>query len=227
MIKIPKIILQTSRKTNQYLYVKNMLYSKSNGWDYVHFNDSQIINFFEKNPLDEFPNIINKFNSIKNGAHKADLFRYYFIYIHGGVFIDDDAMIQTNLDSICRDFDFFSVNAEGYSPGCIFNGLIGATKNNDIIYAALKDTYNIDINNLNKEYLLICKNLYNIIYNKKWNMNIKIYYEVWGSSKVALGVDRENNNKLIYSHYFVDKVIPNNFFNPNHLLETLKIKIKK
>jgi len=219
MSKIPKIILQTSKKNEQYSYVKNMLYSKANGWDYIHFNDSQIIQFFEKNPLNEFPNIIHKFNSIKNGAHKADLFRYYFIYINGGVFIDDDAMIQTDLDLICGDYDFFSVNAEGCSPGCIFNGLIGATKNNEIIYEALKDAYNIDINKLNNDYLLICRNLYNILYNKKWDMNIKIYYEIWGSAKVALGVDREKKNKIIHAHYVSDKIIPRNFFNPSHLIE--------
>ena len=215
-MKIPKVILQTSRNSTPKDYVKNMLSIKSNGWDYVHFNDNQIISFFENNKLVEFPDIINKFNSIKNGAHKADLFRYYFLYINGGVFIDDDAMLQCNLDAVCNNYDFFSVNS-CYCPGCIFQGLLGTTKNNDIIYEALKDIYFIDINKLNTDYLIICRNLFNIINSKTWNMNIKLYSEVHGNDKIALTIDK-NNRLLILAHYFGDKVVPKEFFNMKQLI---------
>jgi len=227
MSKIPKIILQTSKNEYSKLYVKNMLLLKANGWFYIHFNDKQIVKFFENNPIDEFSNIINKFNSIKNGAHKADLFRYYFLYLNGGVFIDDDAMLQSNLDLICSDYDFFSV-ISSYCPGCIFQGLLGTTPKNKLIYEALKDAYNIDINKLNNDYLLLCRNLYNIIHNNNWEINIKLCNEIYGSEKVALTVDKTQNNKVILAHYFVDKKIPNEFFNMNHLkIEIPTFKIEK
>jgi len=214
-MKIPKIILQTSRKVAQYNYVEGMLSSKAPGWDYVHFNDNQIIRFFNKNPLEDFPDIINKFNSIKNGAHKADLFRYYFLYINGGVFIDDDAMLQCNLDTICGDYDFFSVNSS-YCPGCIFQGFLGTTKNNKIVYEALKDAYILDVDILNNDYLLICRNLFNIINSKQWDMNIKLYSEVYGNDKFALTID-ENNRKVVLAHYQSTKIVPPYFFHPSHL----------
>ena len=226
MNKIPKIILQTSRKKFQNMYIVKMLSLKAKGWDYIHFNNEQIIMFFENNKLNEFPDIINKFNAIKNGAHKADLFRYYFLYINGGVFIDDDAMLEYDLNLICKDYEFFSVNSS-YCPGCIFQGLIGATPKNEIIYEALVDAYNIDINKLNNDYLLICRNLYNILNSKKWQMNIKIYDEVYGNKITALMVDKQQNNRIILSHYFVNKVIPPWFFNEkkieNNMLRPLRI----
>lgn len=216
MAKIPKILIQTSRNNYQKLYVVKMLALKAKNWSYIHFNDNEIINFFKKNPIDEFPNIISIFNSIKSGAHKADLFRYYFIYINGGVFVDDDAMLQCNLDYICKDYDFFSVNSS-YCPKCIFQGFLGATPKNDIIYEALKDAYNINIEKLNNDYLLICRNLYNIIHNKKWDMNIKLYDEIYGSDRVALTVDMNDNKYLLLVHYYCDKKIPREKFNISHI----------
>ena len=78
---IPKVIFQTSKEKIP-LYVQKMIKDKSKGWKYKYFSDKDIINFFIDNPLKEFPKIINKFNSFKNGAHKADLFRYYYLYIN-------------------------------------------------------------------------------------------------------------------------------------------------
>lgn len=207
--KIPKIIFQTSReKPPQYLI--NMIKCKSPLWEYEHYTDSEIIEFFLKNPLDEFPLIVDKFNSIKGGAHKADLFRYYYLYIKGGVFLDSDAMLQTKMIYCAKNYDFFTVNSS-YCPGCIFQGFIGATPKNPIIYDALKDAYNTNVNMLAKDYLLLCRNLYNMLSYKKYNLKIKIYQEVEGPDDVALTVNPDDN-KLILAHYYVKKIVPRSFF---------------
>jgi hypothetical protein len=213
---IPKIIFQTSKNKRPLPYIIKMIKNKAPEWDYIHFTDLEIINFFINNPIEEFPDIIKKFKSIKCGAHKADLFRYYFLYIKGGVFIDDDAMLQYDMNYISSDYDFFSVNSS-YCPGCIFQGLIGAVPQNKIIYEALKDAYNINIKKLNKDYLLICRNLYNIIKNNSWDFRYKIYDETYGSDKVAIMIDKEKNNLIILAHYFNNKIVPNEYFNLKHL----------
>ena len=60
---IPFIFFQTN-KTKPKEYVIQMIkkYLTLN-WKYEFFNDNDIINFFLANPLDEFPDIILKFNS--------------------------------------------------------------------------------------------------------------------------------------------------------------------
>jgi mannosyltransferase OCH1-like enzyme len=50
--------------------------------------------------LKEFPNIAEVFHSFEKGEHKSDLFRYYFLYVKGGVFMDTDAMIEVDIDTI-------------------------------------------------------------------------------------------------------------------------------
>ena len=60
---IPKTIIQTSRKEKPEEYGVNIIKNRSDGWDYKHFNDKEVIQFFQENPLSELPNVINKFFS--------------------------------------------------------------------------------------------------------------------------------------------------------------------
>ena len=57
--KIPKIILQTSKNTVP-SYVIDLIATKCTGWQYIHFTDEDIIDYFKQNPLDEFPLITEK-----------------------------------------------------------------------------------------------------------------------------------------------------------------------
>lgn len=216
---IPKVIFQTSI-TKQPQHVINMLKIQAPNWEYKHFIDNEIIQFFIANPLKEFPNIIYLFNKIKCGAHKADLFRYYYLYIYGGVFIDSDAMLEDNIENIVKNYDFFTVNS-CYCPGNIFQGFIGATPKNPIIYAALLDMYNINIPHLNNTYLLVCTNLYNLL-KQKWDCSIKIYPECFGDDTVAL--TKNDNNKIILTHYFGSKIVPKKFFSMEHFMYAKKIE---
>ena len=72
-------------------------------WNYINYVNGEEVKFFKDNPLDEFPNMKDKFLSIKGGAHRADLFRYYYLYVKGGVFIDSDAMIEQDINIIAKD----------------------------------------------------------------------------------------------------------------------------
>ena len=48
---------------------------------------------------------------MERGAHRADLFRYYYLYMEGGVFIDSDAMLMKDLNEIVADYEFFTVDS--------------------------------------------------------------------------------------------------------------------
>jgi hypothetical protein len=197
---IPKIIFQTSiNKLGD--NIVNQIKSNSEGWDYKHFDDSEIIRFFENHPLQEFPNIINKFFSIKCGPHKSDLFRYYFLYIYGGVYLDSDAMIYDSINNIVKDFSFFSVLA--VSPENIFQGFIGCEARHEIIYLALKDIYEIDIDELDRVYFTLTSNMYKIIHDNNNNLkydNVKLYKEFLTKNRNQ-GITYNDSGKIILVHY--------------------------
>ena len=157
-MQIPKIFVQTSRSKPEQ-YVVDMIQKNIPGWKYLHYNDVEIIQFFQENPILELPNIAEKFYSFNYGEHRADLFRYYFLYILGGVYMDTDAMLLVNIDEIVKDYTFFSVNSSHF-VGTIFQGFIGCTPRNPIIKKALINMYNTPNEVVIKSFHLFCRNLF-------------------------------------------------------------------
>jgi len=158
--RIPKIFFQTSKHPLP-SYIHDMIrYYLSDDWTYTNFIDGDEIPFFEKHPLQEFPDIAEKFRSLKRGEHRADLFRYYYLYVNGGVYMDSDAMIFQDINEIVRDYSFISVNS--WIPNMISNHILVAERGNPIIYQALSNIYRLDFAVLEKDYHYICKDLYKI-----------------------------------------------------------------
>jgi len=206
MSSIPRIIVQTSRKKPEQ-YIVDLIASKSSGWQYQHFTDDDIIDFFASYPEKEFPNMIAKFYTLNYGEHRADLFRYYYLYMKGGVYIDMDAMLQENIDGIIGNADFFTVNSS-YFPGTVFQGFLGSTPRHPLIYKALQDLYTISSVDLVKEFHVLCKNLYLFIQQeieKESSIKIKLFEEVYGNEEDAYVKDGDT---LVLIHYHIKKVIP-------------------
>ena len=212
--KIPCILFQTSKDPPP-AYVIKQIKERSSGWEYMHFTDKDILKFFKDHPLKEFPDIEKVFHSFEKGEHKADLFRYYFLYVKGGVFIDSDAMIQVELDTIARDYEFFSVESKYIRPKSIFQGFIGSAPNNKIIYAALKDIYTITSETL-KDYFIIVKHLYTFVQQYKQLYHAKLYPEKWlskphktpsGKYCESVTFDEDTKTQLLI-HYPCNGVLP-------------------
>ena len=46
---------------------------------------------------------MDKYKAFKQGAHKADLWRYCVLYIHGGVYMDIETVLMRSIDEILAD----------------------------------------------------------------------------------------------------------------------------
>jgi|UniRef100_A0A6C0IPB0 mannosyltransferase OCH1-like enzyme len=206
---IPKTIVQTSRNNPQQ-YVVDMIRELSPEWSYLHFTDDEVIKFFIENPLPEFPDVINKFYSFSYGEHRADLFRYYFLFVKGGVYFDTDAMIEENMDKIAKNYDYFSVNSS-YVPNSIFQGFIGCVPGHAIIHKALTDIYNTSNNHFLRtpeNFHDLCKNMYTFVLEYPDKSNIYLYQEIYGDNITANVIDPQENNKVVLKHYHIEKIIP-------------------
>jgi lipopolysaccharide biosynthesis glycosyltransferase len=170
-------------------------------WTYMHFLDSDILTFFQENPLEEFPEISEKFKALKNGEHKADLFRYYFLFVNGGVFLDSDAMIYAPITDIVKDYRFFSVRSTIVTDS-IFQGILGSEPGNPLIYRALKSFYSMDMLVLESNYHFLCKELFTF------------YQEIPEDQKPKYKLYTENpayvdDNITINNHLFTGDMILN------------------
>jgi hypothetical protein len=213
---IPKTIFQTG-KNKQDEYIENTILSFCNiprpDWEYKYFTDSECIDFFNDNPLEEFPDIVNKFKSFTKGEHFSQLFRYYYLYVRGGIFIDLDAMFETSVDSIVKEYDFISANSFMHLEGksdfpYIFDGFMASQPRHPVVYEVLKFAYSTDNSSLLNHYHLFCEEIHRIITDIA-PQNIKIYQEVDKSDEGYGGsviVDEEG--EVVLSHYWRSKVPP-------------------
>ena len=69
-------------------------------------------------------NVLDTFDSLKSGAHKADLARYCILYLYGGLYLDIKTELIKPLKEIFNKGDdvFYSVDA--YFDGYIYQGII-------------------------------------------------------------------------------------------------------
>jgi lipopolysaccharide biosynthesis glycosyltransferase len=204
--RIPKIFFQTSKRPLP-SYIHDMIRSYlPDYWTYTNYIDGDEIPFFEKYPLSDFPDIVAKFRSLKRGEHRADLFRYYYLYVNGGVYMDSDAMIFQNIDTIVKDYSFISVNS--WIPNTISNYILMAEKGSPIIYKALSNMYSLDFAILDKDFHYICKDLYNIYKSYEGD---KSNYMLFNDIQDPDG-DRlvDSNSVTLFRHYWRNKEnIPN------------------
>lgn len=212
---IPKIVIQTSKNPIEPFVVTELKKFLSDEWEYRWFDDNAIIEFFISNPLEEFPDIIKVFNDLKSGPHKADLFRYYFMYINGGVFIDSDAMLKVNLDSIINDYPcafFAPLNVdkslkERREIDRAFNGFMGCSKNNKIVYDALKDLYTIDHVELENDYHIVCRNLTTFIHKHSNEIKVHLFHEL--CDLPGIGRTFESSTGITLLHHYYRTKVPN------------------
>ena len=82
---IPRVIIQTYYdKDNIPKKVYDNIKEYAPGYEHIIWDDSECENFFKKYFN---PNILKTFRKLK-GAHKADLFRYCYLYKYGGIYLD-------------------------------------------------------------------------------------------------------------------------------------------
>lgn len=208
-IYIPKIVFQTklSNSKNNTKRVDNIMKKYFEGWKIVNFeSDKKCIEYFTYNKMKEYPNIIEKFNLLK-GAHKSDIFRYYYLYINGGCYLDDDAIINTHISNIIKEYSSVYIESNFFKTfKHIFNGFICVRPRDNIIKKALDHIYSIDYSKVHN-YQIFCKELYSII---KLNIqcNTRIYKEtIFKSNNETESKVKDENQNIILTHYFQTKVI--------------------
>lgn len=217
---IPRTVIQTSLQP-QYPYVVDMIKRRLSNWQYLYFSDADIIEFFKQNFIDEFSEIEDRFNQIKNGAHKADLFRYYYLYLKGGMYLDSDAMIYLPIEDIVEDASFVSIHSYHTYDNFIFNGFICVSPRHEILYKALKSMYDMPVEQLNKDYFAVCRKLFQIVDEYKRN-DVKIYREC-KPKFYEIAATTNKNGKALLRHYRFCKVIPDDGVSFAASIRNLKI----
>ena len=185
------------------------------GYKYHWYSDETFYTYIQENQLEEFPDIIQKIKGLTKGQHKADIFRYYWLYLNGGIFMDDDLMIENKIDF--KHNTFVTVKSYHKNKNLMFNGFIACSKFNPIMYKALKRCYVTDNLDLTKDYHLFCVQLYHIYQQLKTDQNTFILQEKRHSS-FKEGVRSYYKDMHMLSHWCYSKKVELNNSVNKHIL---------
>jgi mannosyltransferase OCH1-like enzyme len=146
----------------------------NSSYDYELYDDDDMFYFIKENYGKE---VISAYESLQIGAAKADLWRYLILYKNGGIYLDIDSSIYSNLDNLinvndkaiisretnknlfvqwCLMFDKNHPILEKTIKRCILN--IRNKISNDILYVTGPQVYSRSIREI---YNKFCIDVYN------------------------------------------------------------------
>ena len=159
---IPKTIVQTD-ETNKYInlshyYTKEWLKDNNLNYNYIFFNSIERRNFILSN-INLLPkNILSAYDKLIPGAFQSDLWRYCYLYIKGGCYIDNKFMLLEKINNIILDnidlyicMDYEHTNEKSINSVCksYLNSIIFTKSNNNNFYILIENIINNVLNNYN------------------------------------------------------------------------------
>ena len=85
--------------------------------------------------------VVRRFNALQEGAHKADLFRYAYLYIYGGVYLDVKTILLDHISTIFEHHKshFYMVFTDNDR---MYNGILATPRHNKYFLHLLSDIVN-------------------------------------------------------------------------------------
>ena len=219
--EIPKVIISTYHdKSKIPRKVYDNIKKFASSYKHIVYDDEQIVIFLKK----YFGNdVLNTFLTLHRGAHKADLFRYCYLYIYGGVYLDIKTVLIKDLDLVFNkpNVNFYTVLSM-HKP-TIYQGIIATKPRNPIFLPLIEHIVNVpkpvkryfeftsDFNRKLRKFY-INDQLFNQFYKDKYNkFNLYLFEEkcTKDAKDCEDGLDKykkccfvyDNNEKIIKIRY--------------------------
>ena len=130
--RIPKVLVSTYHTKSKIPYkVFANISMYASDYEYKIFDDDEIVQFLTTH----YPAaVVETFHRLKLGAHKADLFRYCYLYKYGGVYIDIKTELIQRLDTLFHreDAELYTVLCDQEDFNGIYQGIIASVARNPI-----------------------------------------------------------------------------------------------
>jgi len=126
---IPKVIIQTSNND----FYKN-IYHYNSVQTLLELNPEYEYKFFDDKDRREFikihfdSNVLDSYDILFPGAYKADLFRYCYLFIHGGCYFDNKYILRMSLHKIMKHNDT-DIYCKDRHEDLMFNSVIMTVSN--------------------------------------------------------------------------------------------------
>lgn len=211
---IPRIIISTYHKKNLIpVKVYSNIQKFAPGYKHLVFDDHEIITFLKRYYS---PMVLESFHKL-SGAHKADLFRYCYLYKFGGIYLDIKTELITNIDTIFNKPNVKLYTVLSMFSKTIYQGIIATVPHNPLFKDLINHmvyirkpvpNYFAFTSKFYKSLQLACGSELMRRFNKN---NVYLFYEkcTLNKSDCYDGLDRykrccyvyDNNTKIIKTRY--------------------------
>ena len=207
LVNIPKRIIQTNKSicSNIYHYNSVMTFLEKNPeYEYYFFNDYESRQFIKEhfvkhivneNNVNEIPDVLTAYDMIIPGAIKADLFRYCYLYIYGGVYVDSKISTYVHLDDIIDENDKY-IFVKDDAPKSIYNGFMITEKENKNLLKVIKE---LITNVLKKDHL---NDIHRPTGNKLLYTHFKDYTFKLSKQRNLIKLNNTTLFDCIYTNYY-------------------------
>jgi hypothetical protein len=175
-----KVIVSTIKdKSKIPSYINENRQQYAPNYNHIFFDDNDCISFLEKHYKQKYT---DAFKNMKSGAHKADLFRYAYLYKMGGLYVDVKTLFYKNVNliiknkSICYMVKTILKESGKYN---IYNGIIYTPPKNEMILNLLNHSVNYK-----DEY-------------DKYNFNLDFAYNLLNKITMDKGLPQGKNKSSI------------------------------
>lgn len=154
-ITIPKVVISTyhdKHKIPKKVYDNIQKYASN--YKYIIFDDNDIIRFLMNHyPID----VLETFKKLK-GPHKADLFRYCYLYKYGGIYLDIKTNLIKPLDTVFNKDNVNMYTVLSIHSNTIYQGIIATTPKHPL-FKELID-FMVNIKKPVTKYLIFTRDFY-------------------------------------------------------------------
>lgn len=203
----PNYLFQTYYdKTKIPEYIFEGINKYASNYKYLLLDDMDALNFLN---IYFTKSVIDRFNELSYGAHKADLLRYCLLYIFGGVYLDIKTILIKPLDEILVNKNYFYTCLSKFKhkdtfESYIYQGIIASPPNNPLFLRLISFIVNAPIYYLNYPiriyYLMVIKHLYSEILKD-------IKYIDPTKTNLELGINQGKTNTYYFFEESCDKSI--------------------
>lgn len=156
---VPRTIMLTTRDKSQIpQYILDQYAQYAPEYRVTVYDDEECKKYLKQHYPDK---VVQKFDSLKSGAHKADLFRYAYLYREGGCYMDVKTILTRPLREVFGEHEFYLVRSLMERPESIYNGVIVTPPSNPYIRDLLNDL--VDERTRHSGYLRFVNHAYDVL----------------------------------------------------------------
>lgn len=164
--EIPNVIMQTYKSWDKIPeYHKKQIKDHTTGYDYDFFDDKKAKEFLKEHYGDIY---VEAFDTMI-GAHKADLFRYCYLYLKGGIYLDIKTVMKKHVKDIFTEKEklYTSLSITGHFGTGVYQGILAAPPGHPMMKACVEHAISsYKKYGRNIAYTALCRFLYKQLQDK-------------------------------------------------------------